>query len=251
VAEPLFRSQGPDVRSADLTLALTQMSRVLLAAQTAATAVDLVGVLAVEAIHGAVGAGVTLVDRDGKRSRAASHPLVLEADGLQYEFDAGPCLTAWRERRPVRIADLTTEDRWPEWTAAAAALGVRSMVSVPMVTQDRAIGAIKVYAAEAGVFDNDTDRVLGLFADQAAVLLANTQSIAEARELSATLTEALDDRDVVAQATGIMLAQGAVDVEAGFVMLMAAAHQSGLTIHQVSRDLVDLVSTRNLTGSLS
>jgi hypothetical protein len=49
---------------------------------------------------------VTLVDTHGKRSMAASDPLVERADALQYQFDSGPCLTAWRDQVTVRVDDI-------------------------------------------------------------------------------------------------------------------------------------------------
>jgi GAF domain-containing protein len=221
------------------------MSQVLLAAQTAATAVDLVGVLAVAAIPGTIGAGVTIVDSHGKRTRAATDPLVEQADALQYQFNAGPCLSALRDRAPVRIDDVAAEVRWPQWTAAVASLGIRAMVSVPMITAEDAIGAIKVYSDRPGAYDTDSERLLSLFADQAAVLLANTQTVTEARQLSADVSRALDDRDVVSQATGVLVARGAVDADSGYLMLLDAAHRSNVSLLVVARRIIDQVVARN------
>lgn len=231
--------------STGLASALAQMSRVLLAAQSVATAVDLVGVLAVATIPGTIGAGVTIIDGHGKRSRAASDAFVEQADALQYELDTGPCLTAWRDLTPVRIDDVSTEQRWPQWTAAVAKLGIRAMVSVPMVAAEEAIGAIKVYSDRRAAYDEETERVLGLFADQAAILLANSQTVTDARELAEIVTGALDDRDVVAHATGVLLAHGAADVEAGFVRLLSAAHRSNVTVHEAARAIINQVAARN------
>ena len=235
----------PEIGLSDLGSALAQMSQVLLAAQTAATAIDLVGKLAVAAIPLTIGAGVTIVDAHGKRSRAATDALVEKADALQYQLDAGPCLSAWRDQTPIRIDDVVTERRWPQWTASVAPLGVQAMVSVPMVTAGKSLGAIKVYSDQARAYDADTERVLGLFADQAAVLLANTQTITEARQLSANMTEALDRRDVVAQATGVMLAHGAVDIESGFLLLLNAAHSSKVTLFEAAQAMIEHVRARN------
>jgi hypothetical protein len=47
----------------------------------------LVTTLAAETIPATTVAGVTLVDAHGKRSMAASDPLVEPADALQYQFD--------------------------------------------------------------------------------------------------------------------------------------------------------------------
>jgi GAF domain-containing protein len=245
VTEPTSMSSFPESGELDLALALAQMSQVLLSAQTAATAVDLVGELAIAVFAGTIGAGVSIIDTEGKRSRSATDSLVEEADAMQYRLNSGPCLTAWRDRIPVRIDDIADEQRWPHWTASVASLGVRSMVSVPMIAAGTAIGAIKVYSDQVDVYNADTERGLGLFADQAAVLLANTQSITDARQLTSHMTVALDRRDVVAQASGIMLAYGATNIEAGFVQLLGAAHISHTTLFDTCEAVINRVMARN------
>ena len=215
------------------------MSQVLLAVQTGDTVVNLVKAVAVKTLPGTVGAGVTLVDRQGKHSREASNSLLEQADQLQYTYDAGPCLTAWRDQVPVQIDDISTEGRWPEWTAAVAALGVRSMLSVPMLSSGRSVGAIKVYSDRSRAYDSGSVTILELFAQQAAVLLSNTQAVADARQLSTQLTAALKDRDVIGQATGVLLAQGADDVPAALWALRSEAQRAGASLSTVAHRIVN------------
>jgi AmiR/NasT family two-component response regulator len=84
-----------------------------------------------------------------------------------------------------------------------------------------------------------------LLAGQAAILLANSQSLREARRLSRRLTEALASRDTVARATGVLLAQGATGEEEAFTTLAAAARQADRPVQDVARALVTAVTTRN------
>ena len=234
-SSPLGRAEQV---SDDLASALAQMSQVLLAVQTGDAVVNLVTELAVETLPGTVGAGVTLVDAEGKHTRAASNALVEQADHLQYTYDAGPCLTAWRDQVPVQIEDISTEGRWPEWTAAVTALGVRSMLSVPMLSARRSMGAIKVYSDRSRAYDMASVTILELFAQQAAVLLSNTQAVSDARQLSVSLTAALEDRDVIGQAVGVLLARGASDVAAAHESLRSAAQRAGTSLHTVARGIV-------------
>lgn len=234
--------EDPFVVSADLASALAQMSQVLLAVQTGESAVKFVTALAVETLPGTLGAGVTVVDADGKHTRAASNPLVEDADRLQYESNAGPCITAWRDQVPVYIPDIALETRWPEWTAAVAGLGVRSMLSVPMLADGASMGAIKVYSDQPNAYDTGSVRVLQLFAQQASVLLGNTRAVAVARELSSRLTSALEDRDVIAQATGVLMAQGAGTAPAAVQRLRLAAQRSGTSMRHVAQGILDSIS---------
>ena len=217
---------------------LVQLGGVVLSTETLETAVALVTRLAAVTIPGTAGAGVTLVDDRGRRSAAASDPLVAAADSLQYQFDSGPCLTAWSEQATVRIDRLDTEDRWPRWTAAAAELGVASMVSLPLVAGDTSVGAIKVYSRQAGIYDARAEEILRLFAEQAAVLLVNMLTLADARRLSSQLSEVLRRRDTISQATGVLIARGAPDQEAAFAMLVAASRPARLTPHDAAQQLM-------------
>ena len=220
---------------------LVQLGGVVLSRETLETAVALVTRLAAVTIPGTAGAGVTLVDARGHRTTAASDPLVTEADTLQYQFNSGPCLSAWREQVTVRIDHVDTETRWPRWTAAAAELGISSMVSLPLVAGDTSVGAIKVYSYEDGVYDAHAEQVLGLFAEQAAVLLVNMLTLADARRLSAQLTEALQRRDLTSQATGVLIARGAGDAETAVAMLVAAARRSNVKLHDVALEVMTSV----------
>jgi len=235
--------------SDDLASALAQMSQVLLAVQTVETVLNLVTELAIKTLPGTVGAGVTLVNPEGKHTRAASDPLVEQADQLQYSYDTGPCLTAWRDHCPVQIDDISAEDRWPEWTAAVTSLGVRSMLSVPMLSAGRSLGAIKVYSNQPGTYDSGSVAILELFAQQAAVLLSNSQAVSDARQLSGQLTAALEDRDVIGQAAGVLLARGAGDVPAALEALRLTAQRASTSLLTVAHVIVDTTVARHADRS--
>src|SRR3954467_5668663 len=234
---------------AELSSALAQMAGLVLSRQTVDTAVALVTTLAEATITGTTGAGVTIADEHGKRSKASSNQLVEQADALQYEFDEGPCLTAWRTRRLVRIDDTATDSRWPSWNSAAARLGVRAVLSVALVVDDENIGANKVYSDQPANYGEHDEQVMSLFAEQAAILLANTQSLQQARRLSRQLTDALRGRRSISRATGVLRARGAADQDAAFVLLSDAARRSGRTVRQVAHELLAAVVAGNADSS--
>jgi GAF domain-containing protein len=221
-----------------LTDALLRMSGVLLTRESVNTVVELVTTVAAASMPGTTGAGVTLLDQAGKRSTAASDPVVEQADRQQYELDEGPCLSAARERAVMRIDDLHSEPRWPRWRDAVAELGLRSVISAPLIAGHEAIGAIKVYSPEIAAYDERGEHLLTLFAEQAAILLANMQSLQDAQQLSTQLKEALTSRDVIGQAKGILIAQGAAGEEDAFRMLASASQRSNVKLHEVARQII-------------
>jgi GAF domain-containing protein len=200
--------------------------------------VELVTALASATSPGTDGAAVTLVDEHGTRTVGATSELAARADALQYELDEGPCLTAWRTGELVRIDDTTGDRRWPEWDEAAARMGIRSALSAPLLADGVSIGAIKLYGLQPGRFDQHDERVMVLFARQAAILLTATRNQAGARALSRRLTDALTDRDLISQAIGVLLVRGALDRDGAFARLAAAAERSGRSVREVAGELL-------------
>jgi GAF domain-containing protein len=221
------------------------MAGLVLSRETVDTALELVTSLAAATTADTLGAAVTVVDEHGKRSKAASNAVADQADALQYDFDEGPCLTAWRSQQVVRIDDTATDARWPRWNEAASGLGVRSVLSAPLQLGEESIGAMKVYCERPHNYGPHDEHVMRLLAAQAAILLANSQSLREARRLSRQLTQALAGRDAIAQATGVLLARGATSPQDAFASLAAAARRTDRPVHDVARALVTAVAALN------
>jgi GAF domain-containing protein len=245
VPDPVSRPEESEqpVGSEQLAATLVQMAGLVLSQETVRSAVELVTALASATAPNTAGAAVTIVDEHGTRTMAATTELAERADALQYSLDEGPCLAAWRSGQVVRVDDAADDRRWPAWNRAATELGIRSALSAPLLDQAQAIGAIKLYAQRPGRFTDDDEQVMVLFARQAAILLAATQNLANARALSRRLTGALADRDLISGAIGVLLARGAPDREVAFTRLAAAAERSGRPLHDLARELLATVAT--------
>ncbi|MDQ4102261.1 MAG: GAF and ANTAR domain-containing protein [Actinomycetota bacterium] len=229
----------------ELAAVFARMSGLLLSEETVSTALGLVTSLTVEAITGTIGAGVTLLDNQGRKTTAAaSDPLVERADGLQYDLDEGPCLSAWAERAVFRVKDMTLESRWPRWSSEVAALGLRAALSAPLIAGGSSLGAIKVYAEEPSAFTERDEHLLTMFAAQAAILLANVQSYQNAQRLSDDLKDALRSRDLIAMAKGILMEREVTDEETAFIMLASAAQREHKKLGDVGRALVQSTGRR-------
>lgn len=214
-------------------------SGLLLSPETVGTALGLVTSVAAETVPECAGAGLTLLDDDGvATSRGASDDLVLRADDLQHSLGEGPCLTACGERLLVRVDDLGAEHRWPRWAREAAALGLRSAMSAPLVAGDRALGALKVYSTVRGAFGERSARVLALLGAQAAIVLAHAGSAQAAGRISEGLRSALRSRDVINTARGVVMERRDVDGDRALAVLIATGRHEGRTLHEVALDLV-------------
>jgi GAF domain-containing protein len=225
--------------SDELAGVFARMSGLLLTSETVDSVLRLVTRLARETIPDTAGAGVSMVDSDGARSTtAATDELVERADRIQYELGSGPCLVAWADRTVVRVDDLARDTRWPRWARRAHELGLRTSLSAPLVAGDVALGAIKVYGTRLGAYGSREESLLGMFATQAAVLVANAKSHADAHRVSTRLQTSLRARDAVNVAKGILMAQGRVDEQTAFLQLAKAAQEGRKTLPEAAEELV-------------
>src|SRR5262249_37042450 len=96
-----------------------------------------------------------------------------------------------RARAPLNIADAVNDPRLPEvQQTSARARGFRSLVLVPLLHQDAAIGAIGVSRREPGGFTGDEIALLQTFADQAVIAIENVHLFTELQEKNRALTDA-------------------------------------------------------------
>ncbi|MHA7240412.1 GAF and ANTAR domain-containing protein [Arthrobacter sp. TMS1-12-1] len=206
----------------------------LLTEQTAHDAVDGLAEAAVGIIRSAEGAGVSLIDTAGRRvSVGATSNAVLDADALQYEFGEGPCLSAWATGAPIYVADTRADDRWARWMTAAARNGIRSCLSVPLVKQEAALGAMKVYSASPDAFSDVDRRLLLNLARSAAALLGHIQTDDLPQRAGNELKAALASRDTIGITCGILMERHGIDRETAMAELIDLATSTGTSVwHQ-------------------
>ena len=230
----------------ELSVVFARLSGLLLTEETVRTSLGIVARLAHETMPGSFGAGVTLVHSSGhRRTMQATDERVAEVDQLQYELDEGPCLTAYLERTLVSVADTSTDDRFPSWSPAASGMGVAAILSAPLVAGGDCLGAMKVYSEVAGAFEEKAQRLLPLFAAQAAVLLANVQAYEKAERVSEQLREALLSRDAISTAKGILMAQDNLTDQEALRMLVSKASRENKALRDVAHHLIATVQRRN------
>ena len=77
-----------------------------------------------------------------------------------------------------------------------------------------------------------------MFAAQAAILVANVQSLESARRLSDELKEALRSRDVISTAKGVIMTREGVDPDTAFGRLVSMSQRDGKKLRDVADSVV-------------
>ncbi len=203
-----------------------------------------VATFAKDAIPGADGAGVTLVDTERPDTVVASAPFVREVDAVQYRLGEGPCISAVSERQVTTSGALGTDPAWPQFGPLASALGVSSVVSLPLALEDEVIGSINVYAFAADAFTAAAIRTGELFAEPAAVAIYNARRFEQAQQLTVQLEAALVNRAVIDQAIGIIRARSGLTADEAFTRLRILSQHGHTKLAVVAAGLVDEAVTR-------
>jgi len=130
--------------------------------------------LAVTTVTGCDYAAVSFFAPDRIYTPAASHPVALQVDLIQYDTDQGPCLSAIRDQDMYTTGDLRTEERWPAFaTRATTASGIRSMLSLRLFVEGDNLGALNMYSRQPDAFDEDSIAVGRQFVAHAAIALSD------------------------------------------------------------------------------
>src|SRR6516162_247373 len=88
------------------------------------------------------------------------------------------------DRKPVHVPDLTAAgDEFPEGRADALRLGHRTILSVPLLREDEAIGSLSLRRTEVRLFTDKQIELATTFADQAVIAIENARLFDELQAL--------------------------------------------------------------------
>jgi transcriptional regulator with GAF, ATPase, and Fis domain len=198
-----------------------------------------VATYAVQAIPGADGAGLTLLEEDRADTIVATAPFVTEVDDIQYGMEQGPCISAAREGQTVMSGSLGGDPRWPRFGGRVARLGVHSVVSLPLITPDGVVGAMNVYAHDKNVFDDRAAELGQVFAAPAAIAVHNAHVLAQTRRLANQLQTALEIRGVIDRAVGILMSRSGSTENDALDRLRSLSQHEHRKLAEVARQIVD------------
>ena len=165
-------------------------------------------------------------------------PVVERADALQHEAGEGPCLDALRLGEPFYAEDLSDDARWPAFGPAATALGMRSLLALPLSSHET-VGALNLYAGYPHAF-GVVDRARAvLLAGLAALAFTSARSHETEERTAANLHAALTTREVIGQAQGILMERERITGNQAFDILRRASQHLNIKLREVAQSLVD------------
>lgn len=204
--------------------------------------------LAVATLTAPVSVSITLRDHADAYTVASSDEFALAVDEVQYGTGEGPCLQALSSGMTILVADMTREERWQAYQPHALTHGVRSSVSVPLMSDGAPFGALNIYSGKANAFLEPDIARATLFASYAAGAAGVALRMAQQARLSVQLEEALASRSIIDQALGILMAQQRCSRSQAFDLLRSASQRTNRKLRDVAAAMVQAVSGETATA---
>ena len=197
---------------------------------------------AVSAIGGCDSASLSLLEKTGPVTHAATSEVARDGDQIQYDEGEGPCLDAAFSQRWVYTPVVKADQRWPRSsTRLADELGVGSMFSCRLTLEaapNHTLGGLNLYAMSKDAFKEEDQMMSILLSSLGAVVV-------DASRQQAHLRSAIESRQLIGEAIGILRSQSDLSSEEAFAMLSKASQRMNVKL----RDLAHQITAKG--GSLN
>ncbi|MFK0247169.1 ANTAR domain-containing protein [Amycolatopsis azurea] len=110
--------------------------------------------------------------------------------------------------------------------------GIRTVAPSSVIVTDSTLGALNISSKRPRAFSAQTELDGRMFATHAAIALVGVQ-------YEAQLLAAIEHRDIIGMAKGVLMERHDVDPVQAFGMLIQASQHSNMKLHQVATWLVE------------
>jgi hypothetical protein len=193
--------------------------------------------LAASQVAGCVAANVAVWRQDELTARASSHPETSRLVDVQLSSGRGPLTEAMAGGGPVSCPDTLTEDRWPEFAAAALRMGIRSCVV--LTYRGQAVVALSLYGLRPRSIDPDQIQLAELLVAYGGALVGAVADYGNTRRLADQLRDAANSRAIVDQAKGILMHALGCSADDALDRVRQVSQRTNLRATDVAQRIID------------
>ncbi|TNH24961.1 GAF and ANTAR domain-containing protein [Micromonospora orduensis] len=217
---------GPDQRSDGLTETLLALASLPDASPALPEHLSTIVRLSASVVGPVDFASVTVPAGRGHRTDASSSDVADAVDAAQYREEAGPCLLALHSGETVGVPDVAGAVVWPGFRDVAWRYGIRASLSIPLFAGSGApVAGLNLYAREVVGMRLLIQRVQDCY--EASPTSARPLMDAGSEQLLAGLAGALQTRDLVQRALGVLMDRDNVPVGTAYRRLVEEAGPGG------------------------
>lgn len=195
--------------------------------------------LAVDFVPSCDTCGISLAEHGRVHTHASTGPVAQLVDEYQYLTDEGPCLSAIRDEEIIRVPKMAQEERWPSFTPMAVDAGVVSVLSIPLANPRGGVaGALNLYSSAEAFSVAEDERASGL-ALIAGATVEQADTASRTQRLVVNLRQALQSRELIGEAKGIVMERNRVTASEAFDLLREASQRQNVKLRDVAQWLVE------------
>jgi GAF domain-containing protein len=227
-------------------LDFSDTTRTLFTAGSVREIVDGIVELAVSTIEGCDFAALFLT-RGGVVTSVDTDPAIQAIEAREIGSGEGPGVDAVAHQRIIYVDNLADEVRWPNFAPLAHEAGIRSLLSLP-VSSDFHAGALSLYSRYPAAFDVHWRARALILVTLASFALSAAHTREDDERRLANYVTALASREMIGQATGILIERKRITAEQAFVILRHTSQHYNVKLREVARHLIETGEILGILG---
>ena len=187
--------------------------------------------LAAAHVPGVAAAAVSVLDAEQDHDTLATGALAAAAEKAQRAAGHGPAWEACKRKTLIHVPDLAAERRWAAFVDEARGLGITSVIACDLGRYRGGRAVLSMYGTAPAGFRPAAVARADLLAAYA-VLALNQSASTEA------LHAAVRSRQVIGEATGILMERHRVDATTAFGMIVTASQHANVKVRLLAEQVV-------------